>query len=210
MRRTSGWRLTAVIAICFVLAAANLYLFRHDFAALGARLLGREQQHVEAWQRWASHYDQLFGALPWGEKVGVQVAGQKSSGVVLERTADGMVARHALFMERAAPGMVLTFEPEAAEKLLASVPDTEPGAIWQIMKDLLYDRQITVWSDPDLDRLQEGGYLALLRAVDTRPPGVDWPEIKRRLGEVDEPPDEPTAADDEAGTESQDEATTAH
>lgn len=170
-----------------LLIALNLgvgYAFRHDFRALASRVAPAEDAEVARWERWARHYDRLFGPLRWGERVGIQVSGEHGSGIVLERTAEGMVARRAFLLRSADAGVILKFERDIAEELLGSVPETEPEEIWQMMKDGLYGRRITVWSDPDLDRLQEGGYLALLRAIDTRPKDVEWPEIKERLGET--------------------------
>ncbi len=74
-------------------------------------------------------------------------------------------------------------EPKTAKELLDSVPNTDPEKIWQMMKDRLYAHDIAVWNDPDLKRLQQGGYLAFMRAIDTRPSNLDWPAVKRILGE---------------------------
>lgn len=172
-----------VVAFLLVLSALNLYWFRHDFAALARQALPGEDSEVTRWQAWARHYDRLFGMLAEGELVAFQIEGSRSSGMVIERTPSGLVARRSPFVRREDPGVVLSLQPAAAEELLASVPGTDPDAIWQIMKDRLYGRQITVWSDPDLDRLERGGYLAFLRAIDTRPAAVDWPAVKARLGE---------------------------
>jgi hypothetical protein len=171
-----------VLAGLLLLAAVPLFWFRHDFAAV-PRVLVPGDHEVARWQAWARHYDRLFGMLGEGERVAVQLAGNRSSGILLERRPEGMVARRSLFLRREHPGIVLSLERGAAEGLLDSVPQTDPEQIWQMMKDRLYDRKITVWSDPDLDRLQRGGYLAFLRAIDTRPSGVDWPTVKARLGE---------------------------
>lgn len=173
----------AVLAFLLGLAVVNLYWFRDDFASLARQVLPREDPEVARWQAWARHYDRLFGMLGEGERVAFQIEGARSSGIVIERTPAGPTARRSSFIRREKPGVVLSLEPGTAEELLASVPRTDPEAIWQMMKDRLYGRQITVWSDPDLDRLERGGYLAFLRAIDTRPSGVDWPTVKARLGE---------------------------
>lgn len=181
-----GRNFYVAVGLLIALNVAVGYWFRHDFAVLANRVAPAEDAQVARWERWARHYDRLFGALRWGERVGIQVDGQHGSGIVLERTADGMVARRAFLLQSADPGVILKFDRDAAEDVLGSVPETDPEAIWQMMKDRLYGRQITVWSDPDLDRLEEGGYLAMLRAIDTRPKGVEWPAIKERLGESPE------------------------
>lgn len=173
--------LTVVLLI--VLTGSVAFWFRYDLAALGNRVTPVEDAELARWEAWARHYDRLFGMLREGERVGIQVSGQHGSGILLERTAEGMEARRAFVVTREDPGVVLKLDRDAARAFLSSVPDTEPDEIWQMMKDRLYGRQITVWSDPDLDRLEEGGYLAFLRAIDTRPKGVEWPEVKKRLGE---------------------------
>lgn len=173
----------AAVLLLVVLAGTVGFFFRHDLRALTLGVAPIEDREVARWQEWTEHYDQLFAMLRWGERVGIQQEGQRSSGIILERTEGGMVARRAFIVARENPGVVLRLDRDATDDLLGSVPDTAPEEIWQLMKDRLYGRQITVWSDPDLDRLQEGGYLAFLRAIDTRPKGVEWPAIKERLGE---------------------------
>lgn len=171
-----------VLAVLLLLAVPPLIWFRHDFAALPG-VLAPHDAETARWQGWARHYDRLFAMLGEGERVAIQTEGNRSSGIVLERRSGAMVARRSLFLRREHPGVVLILGRDTAEKLLASAPATAPDKIWQMMKDRLFGRQITIWSDPDLDRLQQGGYLAFLRAIDTRPSGADWPAVKARLGE---------------------------
>lgn len=172
-----------IFGLLLLVAGLNLYWFRDDFAALAHKFLRGNDPDVARWERWARQYDQLFAMLGEGERVGIQIEGQRSSGIVLERTSQGMIARRSLFLGREKPGVILTFPRRTAEQLLASVPGTDPEAIWQMMKDRLYTRQMTIWNDPDIERLQRGGYLAFMRAIDTRPPDVEWPGVKARLGE---------------------------
>ncbi len=173
----------SLVGFLFLLAGINFYLFRHDFSALAQQLLHKDDIELTRWQQWARHYDRLFAMLGQGERVGIQLEGHKSSGILIERTPRGIVARRSLFLRSEKPGVILTFQRATAEKFLATVPGTDPEAIWQMMKDGLYGRQITVWNDPDIDRLYRGGYLAFMRAIDTRPASEDWPTVKRRLGE---------------------------
>ena len=172
-----------VVGFLFLLAGINLYVFRCDFSVLAQQVLHKDDPEVGRWQQWARHYDRLFGMLRQGERVGIQLEGYKSSGILIERTPRGVVARRSLFLRSKKSGVVLTFQRATAEKFLSTVPGTDPEAIWQMMKDGLYGRQITVWNDPDTDRLYRGGYLAFMRAIDTRPANEDWPAVKRRLGE---------------------------
>lgn len=182
VRLTRDRTFFGVLAVLILLALLPVVWFRHDFAAL-ARSVGPGDPDVARWQAWARHYDRLFAMLAEGERVAVLPEGSRSAGILLERRPEGMAARRSLFLRRERPGVILTLDDRTARELLDTVPETDPEAIWQMMKDRLYDRRITVWSDPDLDRLQRGGYLAFLRAIDTRPPGVDWPTVKARLGE---------------------------
>lgn len=172
-----------LLAVLLAFAFLFVYLFRADFAVLGRQVLGLGDPEVERWEAWANHNSQLFGMLPWGETVGVQVGGARSSGVLLARTGEGIDAERRLFLKRADPGVVLTMSRETADGLLESVPGTPPEEIWQTMKDLLYGRRLTIWADPNVERLQEDGYLAFLRAIDTRPADVPWPAVKVLLGE---------------------------
>ena len=171
-----------LVGILLSLTVVNLYWFRHDFSVLAGQVLRRGDPELSRWQQWARHYDRLFAMLAPGERVGVQMEGWRSSGILIERAPETIVARRCLFLRREKPGVILTFQPQAAEELLASAPQTDPEAIWQKMKDGLYTRQITVWNDPDIGRLHKGGYLGLLRAIDTRPANLDWPAVKAILG----------------------------
>jgi len=172
-----------IVGLLLLLTSINLYWFRHEFSVLARQILRQQDPEVARWAQWAEHYDRLFGMLVVGERVGIQLEGYHSAGIVLEHSPRGMVARRSLFLRREKPGVILTFQPRTAEELLATVPQTDPEAIWQMMKDRLYARQITVWSDPDINRLHKGGYLAFMRAIDTRPPNMDWPTVKALLGE---------------------------
>ena len=172
-----------VVAFLLLLAGINLYVFRYDFSVLARQVWQKEDAEVARWQRWARHYGRLFAMLGPGERVGIQLEGYRSSGILLEPTSQGVVARRSLFLRRERPGVILTFQRGTADKFLGTAPGTDPEAIWQMMKDALYGRQITVWNDPDIDWLQRGGYLAFIRAIDTRPPNVDWTTVKGRLGE---------------------------
>lgn len=184
-----------LVALALLLAVLFLYLFRADFAVLARQALRLDDPEVARWERWAGHNEQLFGALPWGEPVGVQVEGARSSGILLTRTGDGMTVERRLFLKRAEPGVVLSMSRETADDLLEEPERREPGAIWQTMKDLLYGRQLTLWADPDVERLQEDGYLAFMRAIDTRPADVPWPAVKVLLGENPQPPEIPESAE---------------
>lgn len=172
-----------LVGLLLLIAGINLYWFRYDFSMLAGQVMHREDIELARWQRWAQHYERLFAMLAPGEHVGIQLEGWRSSGILLERTPQGMMARRALFLRRERPGVILTFQPATAEALLASVPQADPEAIWQKMKDGLYGRQLTIWNDPDIGRLHKGGYLAFMRAIDTRPTNLDWATVKAILGE---------------------------
>lgn len=178
-------RFLALTVLLLGLTLANLYWFRSDFAALAGRISGRQASYAERWQAWASHYGRLFGMLQQGARIGIQVEGARGTGLVLERRSGGVHVRASLSLRSEGAGVVLILEPGLDEELLGSVPGTPAEDIWQWMKDLLNERRITVWSHPDLEKLTSGGYLAFMRAVDTRPPDHDWPEIRRMLGEIE-------------------------
>lgn len=181
---TIRFRFFLLIAFLGGVTLANLYWFRSDFGALAGRVTGQQASYAERWQAWAAHYDRLFGMLQEGARIGIQEEGARGSGLVLERRSGAMQVRTTLRLDSEGAGVVLILQRGLAEKLLASVPDGDPEAIWQWMKDLLNERRITIWSDPDLERLHAGGYLAFMRAIDTRPPDHAWPEIRRMLGEI--------------------------
>jgi len=171
--------------ICFslLITLILLYFYRYDFSELARKTLHREDPQVAAYQHWANHYYKLFSMLKPGERVGIQLRGARSSGILLERKTHEITARNVLFLKSERPGVILIMEPKTAKELLDSVPNTDPEKIWQMMKDRLYAHDIAVWNDPDLKRLQQGGYLAFMRAIDTRPSNLDWPAVKRILGE---------------------------
>jgi hypothetical protein len=46
------------------------------------------------------------------------------------------------------------------------------------MNNGLYAGHIHIWNDTEMDRLHRGGYLLLMRAIDTHPDGLDWKTVK--------------------------------
>ncbi|MEO5988239.1 MAG: hypothetical protein ABIU54_13575 [Candidatus Eisenbacteria bacterium] len=170
------------MAALLAVSLANAWMFRGDFRAAAGALFVRRDPQAENWERWARHYDRLFAMLASGERIGIQVEGHQASGYLLERTGGTMRGRSALLIRRQHPGVVLTIQQAAATEMLSSL-DHDPDSIWQEMKDRLSAREISLGCDNDVSRLQRGGYLAFMRAIDTRPPGMKWPAVKALLGE---------------------------
>lgn len=178
----------ATIAVLLALAIGSAVWFRHEFSVLYRQVTGAEDEELERWRAWAEHYDRLFGMLAWDAPVGLQIAElDTSTGIVITRYEDGLTVTRSMFLANRDPGVILVMDASTAEDLLATVPETEPDAIWQMMKDRLNARGISIWSDPDIERLHQQGYLAFMRALDTRPPGTQWPAILELLGEADDP-----------------------
>lgn len=121
--------------------------------------------------------------LKTGEKIGILLDGSRSTGFLFVRDSRGVQVRRTMAMQKEMPGVVLSMDSQTAQKFLSSVEQTNPDQIWALMKDALYGREITVWADPNVQRLQAGGYLKFLRAIDTRPPNMDWPALKKIIGE---------------------------
>lgn len=160
---------------------ASLAWAGRDLATVGRGLVGRDHR-AEQWQRWVAHHDRLFGMLHEGSRVGLQERGELGVGIVVERAADGIVARRTLHLASERPPVVLVVETATADALLGST-DGDPDAIWQVLKEALAEGRITLWSDPDLQRLDAGGHLAFMRAVDVRPREVGWSTVRELLEE---------------------------
>ncbi|MBA2319738.1 MAG: hypothetical protein H0V89_01175 [Deltaproteobacteria bacterium] len=161
---------------------ANLVFLRQDLPVAVGSAIGRDAA-ADRWAAWVAHYESLFAMLHEGSVVGIQVAGERSVGVVVYRGSGGIASRRVLRLAAEDPGVILTIEPATAQALVARTTG-DPDEIWQIMKDRLSEGRIRIWSDPDPDRLYSGGYLAFMRAIDARPPDVDWLTIRRKLGEL--------------------------
>jgi len=175
------------VAALLAVTIGSVVWFRHEFSILYSQVTGAEDDELKHWRAWAEHYDRLFEMLAWNAPIGLQIEGRDTStGIVITRHEHGLTIARSLFLAGRDPGVILTVDAGTAEDLLATVPETEPDEIWQMMKDRLNARRISIWSDPDIQRLHRQGYLAFMRALDTRPPDAQWPEIHELLGETEE------------------------
>lgn len=178
----------ATIAVLLALAIGSAVWFRHEFSVLYRQVTGAEDDELERWRAWAEHYDRLFGMLAWDAPVGLQIAElDTSTGIVITRYEHGLSVARSVFLADRDPGVILTMDASTAEDLLATVPETEPDEIWQMMKDRLNARRISIWNDSDIDRLHRQGYLAFMRALDTRPADHQWPEVEELLNTTNDP-----------------------
>ncbi len=174
--------LLAVIGLLAV-GLANLAFLRQDLPVAVGSAIGRDAD-ADRWAAWVAHYERLFAMLHEGSVVGIQVAGERSVGIAVYRGPGGGIAsRRVLRLAAEDPGVILTIERATAQALLARTTG-DPDEIWQILKDRLSEGRIRIWSDPDLERLYSGGYLAFMRSIDARPPDLDWLTIRRKLGEL--------------------------
>ncbi len=177
------------IAALLAVAVGSVVWFRHEFSILYSQVTGAEDHELKHWRAWAEHYDRLFAMLAWNAPLGVQIEElDTSTGIVITRHEHGLTVARSVFLADQDPGVILTMDARTAEDLLATVPETEPDEIWQMMKDRLNARRISIWNDPDIDRLHRQGYLAFMRALDTRPAGSEWPEIHELLNTTNDPP----------------------
>lgn len=173
-----------VLGGLLMVSAVSVIVYRQEFSVLGQQVGDGEDHELFRWRAFAQHYQPLFGMLVWDAPVGIQIDDRDaSSGLVVTRDASGVHVRRTAFLRREDPGVVLRMDRGTAHDLLGSVPATAPDAIWQMMKDRLGARRIIVLSDPDLARLERDGYLAFMRALDTRPQELEWPQVRERLGE---------------------------
>lgn len=182
VRSPTGYWL--ILASLLLFSSANVYGSWAEIRGLSAERSSDGLLNEARWQEWAQHHRRLFAMIRPGERIGIQLEGTKTIGILLEMTEGGLMARSEVFLAAEKPGLVVTFRPELAERLLADVSDQDPESIWKTMKTGLNERNITIWSSADLERLEVGGYLGFMRAVDTRPANHDWATIRTRLGEA--------------------------
>lgn len=177
LSNTPAYLLACLILLCIVGGCA--YFLRADLA----NVLGASRERANVWQQWAGHYSGLFGMLPYPARVGIQQDGERASGILIEKTATGFRAEQKTVLSREHPGLVFILDNAARERLLANFKSRNPDDIWQMMKDDLYADHIKIWYDPDIEALKRGGYLRLMRDIDTRPDGYGWADVKAKLGE---------------------------
>ena len=173
--------LASVLLVTPAAIAGRFYY--SDFSSWTRILLGRSNTRVDVWQRWANHYSGLFGMLLTPASIGIQYQGERAAGISLHKSKSGFTATARYLIGRSHPGIVFTFDESARKLLLDGFENRPSGDIWALMKTGLYAGHIHIWYDTDIDRLHRGGYLLLMRAIDTHPDGLDWKTVKQRLGE---------------------------
>ena len=178
---TPAFLLTCVLLAA--IAATSFYFFLPDLNNWTQAALHWPDPRAELWQRWATHYAGLFGMLPYPARVGIQYEGERASGVLIEKSAAGFSAGTRPVMAKARPGLVFILDATARQHLLDRLENRAPNDIWQMVKDDLYASHIHIWYDPDLQWLSRGGYLRLMRDIDTRPEQLQWKDVKSKLGE---------------------------
>ena len=176
--------LVLATVLLVVPAALAVSAFHPDFACWTRIVLRRPDPRPELWQRWANHYAGLFGMLPAPASIGIQYEGERAAGVSLHKSTTGFTASSQFLIARSHPGLVFILDESARAHLLNGFESRPPSDIWALMKSDLYAGHIHIWYDPDLDRLNRGGYLLLMRAIDTHPDGLDWKTVKQKLGET--------------------------
>ena len=175
--------LVLATALVVVPGAIAVWMFFPDFASWTRILLHRPDSRADLLQRWANHYAGLFEMLPAPASLGIQYQGERAAGVSLLKSQAGFTAASQFLVARSRPGIVFILDESAREHLLKGFESRPPAGIWALMKSDLYAGHIHMWYDADLDRLHRGGYLLLMRAIDTHPDGLDWKTIKQKLGE---------------------------
>ena len=169
--------------LLIVPAGLEVWAFYPDFASWTRILLQRHDPRADLWRRWATHYDGLFGMLPPPASVGIQYQGEHAAGVSLQKSQAGFTASSRFVLAQSHPGVVFTLDEGARQQLLNGFESRSPEDIWALMKSGLYAGHIHIWNDTDMDRLHRGGYLLLMRAIDTHPDELDWKTVKQMLGE---------------------------
>ncbi len=178
---TPAFLLTCVLLAA--IAASSIYFSHPDLHSWTQAALHRPDTRAELWQRWATHYAGLFGMLPYPARVGIQYEGERASGVLIDKSANGFSASTHAVLAKARPGLVFILDPTAQQHLLDRAETRPPSDIWQMVKDELYANHIHIWYDPDVQWLSRGGYLRLMREIDTRPEQLQWKDVKAKLGE---------------------------
>lgn len=141
--------------------------------------------HAEQWNRWVHRYGGVFGMIPAPAWIGIQEQGEHATGVLIEKTSDGFRATTVMSLAGAHPGVVLNVDRVGKEKFFKDLGSRPESDIWAMMKDNLYGDHMKIWYDPDLQALQRGGYLKLMRDIDTKPEHLDWKGVRKMLGEPD-------------------------
>ena len=148
-------------------------------------VLSRPDTHAEEWDRWVHRYGGVFGMIPAPARIGIQEPGEHATGVLVEKTPEGFRTRTVMSLASAHPGVVLTVDGVGKEKFFKGLGTRPESDIWAMLKDNLYADHMKIWYDPDLKALKRGGYLKLMRDIDTKPGQLEWKDVRRILGEPD-------------------------
>ncbi len=177
-----------LILCCLALGLLAYYLVRvnqADVSNLFTVLLSRPDTHAEEWNQWVRRYGGVFSMISPPARIGIQERGERATGVLIEKTSAGFHAKTVVSLASAHPGLVFNVDPVGKEKFFKGLGSRPEGDIWAMMKDNLYGDHMKIWYNPDLQTLKAGGYLKLMRDIDTKPDQLDWKGVRQLLGEPD-------------------------
>lgn len=177
-----------IILCCLSLAGLSFYLLNKNWADVRNLLsivLRQPDTHAEQWNRWVQRYAGVFGMIPAPARIGIQEQGERATGVLIEKTSNGFRVKTVMSLSSFHPGVVLSVDRIGKEKFFKGLGLRPESDIWAMMKDNLYGDHMKIWYDPDLQALKRGGYLKLMRDIDTKPDQLDWKGVRKMLGEPD-------------------------
>ena len=169
-----------------LLAGATVYFVsanRADVRNILFIALGRPDTHAGQWDRWVQRYGGVFDMIAVPARIGIQEKGERATGVLIEKTSTGFHCRTVMSLAGEHAGLVFIVDAAGKEKFFNGLGSRPPSDIWVMMKDNLYADHMKIWYDPDLQALKSGGYLKLMRDIDTKPEQLEWKDVRRMLSE---------------------------
>ena len=132
------------------------------------------------WQAWADRNKDFLGPLANGAKVAVVSDPRDSTGLLLEKSANGIhVSKtHMLFRKRC--DVLLAIDAKEAESWLALSLPQQGNGFWDAVKRSTGQGRTRVYTTGSSEDLQRQGFIEFLRSFDARP---NLPQMPPARGE---------------------------
>ena len=137
--------------------------FQHVAGWLAANIAVKAGPQDDQWQAWLDRNSLLFKPLSSGAKIGITQSQESSHGVIITKTAKGLMAFSTRQMKQERPGVIMVLDSLETEELLQSHMNSLKS-IYFISGQARLGR-IQVFHMMNMDQLRNDGYLAFLSTI---------------------------------------------